>query len=252
LTTIKNVFFYPRNMETWWFLVLEFAVALTLISMSKRQPFPGPSQRYGSILLIISFLLLIGETAPRPTGIQVHLFILLTYGSLGLIRGVPNMLVSREEVIVAPLAGILFSVSATALMAEQWDNLSVFEEYAAFATIVVIGGCQTWLVFRGLLIGRLPLAWSKAGMVALERGQISGTHGALECFEKAWDLEEEHLNPMAWIALQRINSFIGNEDEAEHWSKRLSESGGEDAVAKEWVAAIELALNSLQPKSEEE
>lgn len=162
------------------------------------------------------------------------------------------MLVSREEVIVAPLAGILFSVSATAIMAEQWDSLSVFEEYAAFATIVVIGGCQTWLVFRGLLIGRLPLAWSKAGLVALERGQVSGAHGALECFEKAWDLEEEHLNPMAWIALQKINSFIGNDAEAEHWSKRLSEAGGEDAVAKEWVSAIEFALNSQQPKSEEE
>ena len=229
---------YPANMETWWFLILEFAVALTLISMSKRQPFPGPSQRYGYILLTISFLLLIGETAPRPTGIQVHLFILLAYGSLGLIRGVHNMLVTREEVIVAPMAGILFSVSATAIMAEQWGSLSVFEEYAAFATIVVIGGCQTWLVFRGLLIGRLPLAWSKAGLVALERGHISGAHGALECFEKAWDLEEEHLNPMAWIALLRINSFIGNEIEAEHWSKRLSESGGEDAVAKEWISAI--------------
>ena len=239
-------------METWWFLILEFAVALTLISMSKRQPFPGPSQRYGYILLTISFLLLIGETAPRPTGIQVHLFILLAYGSLGLIRGVHNMLVTREEVIVAPLAGILFSVSATAIMAEQWGSLSVFEEYAAFATIVVIGGCQTWLVFRGLLIGRLPLAWSKAGLVALERGHISGAHGALECFEKAWDLEEEHLNPMAWIALLRINSFIGNEIEAEHWSKRLSESGGEDAVAKEWISAIESALNSQQPMSEEE
>ena len=239
-------------METWWFLILEFAVALTLISMSKRQPFPGPSQRYGYILLTISFLLLIGETAPRPTGIQVHLFILLTYGSLGLIRGVHNMLVTREEVIVAPLAGILFSVSATAIMAEQWGSLSVFEEYAAFATIVVIGGCQTWLVFRGLLIGRLPLAWSKAGLVALERGHISGAHGALECFEKAWDLEEEHLNPMAWIALLRINSFIGNEIEAEHWSKRLSESGGEDAVAKEWISAIESALNSQQPMPEEE
>lgn len=243
---------HPVNMETWWFLVLEFAVALTLISMSKRQPFPGPSQRYGYVLLIISFLLLIGETAPRPTGIQVHLFILLTYGSLGLIRGVHNMLVSREEVIVAPLAGILFSVSATAIMAEQWDSLTVFEEYAAFATIVVIGGCQTWLVFRGLLIGRLPLAWSKAGLVALERGQVSGSHGALECFEKAWDLEEEHLNPMAWIALQRIHSFIGNDIEAEHWGKRLSESGGEDAVAKEWISAIESALNSQQPVSEEE
>ena len=239
-------------METWWFLILEFAVALTLISMSKRQPFPGPSQRYGYILLTISFLLLIGETAPRPTGIQVHLFILLAYGSLGLIRGVHNMLVTREEVIVAPLAGILFSVSATAIMAEQWGSLSVFEEYAAFATIVVIGGGQTWLVFRGLLIGRLPLAWSKAGLVALERGHISGAHGALECFEKAWDLEEEHLNPMAWIALLRINSFIGNEIEAEHWSKRLSESGGEDAVAKEWISAIESALDSQQPMPEEE
>jgi hypothetical protein len=234
-------------METWWFLILEFAVALTLITMSKRQPFPGPSQRYGMILLIISFLLLIGETAPRPTGIQVHLFILLFYGSIGLFRGVHNMLVSREEVIVAPMAGILFSVSATAMMAEQWAELSVFEEYAAFATIVIIGGCQTWLVFRGLLIGRLPLAWSKAGLVALERGQISGAHGALECFEKAWDLEEEHLNPMAWIALEKINSFIGNDQEAEHWSKRLSESGGEEAVAKEWVEAIDSALNSQQP-----
>lgn len=159
------------------------------------------------------------------------------------------MLVSREEVIVAPMAGILFSVSATAMMAEQWADLSVFEEYAAFATIVIIGGCQTWLVFRGLLIGRLPLAWSKAGLVALERGQISGSHGALECFEKAWDLEEEHLNPMAWIALERINSFIGNEQEAEHWNKRLSESGGEDAVAKEWIEAIESALKSQQPST---
>ena len=162
------------------------------------------------------------------------------------------MLVTREEVIVAPFAGILFSVSATAIMADQWESLTVFEEYAAFATIVVIGGCQTWLVFRGLLIGRLPLAWSKAGLVALERGQVSGQHGALECFEKSWDLEEEHLNPMAWLALERIHTFIGNDAEASHWSKRLAESGGEEAVAKEWIDAIETALGRLRPSNEEE
>lgn len=162
------------------------------------------------------------------------------------------MLVTREEVIVAPFAGILFSVSATAIMADQWESLSSFEEYAAFATIVVIGGCQTWLVFRGLLIGRLPLAWSKAGLVALERGQVSGPHGALECFEKSWDLEEEHLNPMAWLALERIHTFLGNEAEASHWGKRLAESGGEEAVAKEWIEAIETALGRLRPSSEEE
>lgn len=239
-------------MENWWFLLLEFAIALTLILMSSRQPFPGPSKRYGSVLLIIALLLLIGETGPRPTSVQVHLYVLLAYGSIGLVRGVQNMLVTREEVIVAPFAGILFSVSATAIMADQWESLTSFEEYAAFATIVVIGGCQTWLVFRGLLIGRLPLAWSKAGLVALERGQVSGPHGALECFEKSWDLEEEHLNPMAWLALERIHTFIGNDAEASHWGKRLAESGGEEAVAKEWIEAIETALGRLRPSNEEE
>ena len=239
-------------MENWWFLLLEFAIALTLILMSSRQPFPGPSKRYGSVLLIIALLLLIGETGPRPTSVEVHLYVLLAYGSLGLVRGVHNMLVTREEVIVAPFAGILFSVSATAIMADQWESLTSFEEYAAFATIVVIGGCQTWLVFRGLLIGRLPLAWSKAGLVALERGQVSGPHGALECFEKSWDLEEEHLNPMAWLALERIHTFIGNDAEASHWGRRLAESGGEEAVAKEWIEAIESALDRLRPSSEEE
>ncbi|MAH90604.1 MAG: hypothetical protein L7S49_03740 [Candidatus Poseidoniaceae archaeon] len=238
-------------METWWFLALEFAVAITLIVMSKRQPFPGPSKRYGNILLVIALLFLIGETSPRETDVQAHLFFLLIYGSLGLVRGVQNMLVNRDEVIVAPFAGFLFSISATAMMAEQWGSLSVVEEYAAFGTIVLLGGGQTWLVFRGLLIGRLPLAWSKAGLVALQRGQISGEHGAIECFEKSWDLEEEHLNPMAWTALEKIQTFLGNESESEHWKKRLAESGGQDAVAKEWLEAIDSALNKINPKEEE-
>ncbi len=234
-------------METWWFLVLEFALSLSLILMSKRQPFPGPSRRYGLVLLTFAALFLLGESGPRPTEVQVHLLFLLIYGSLGLLRGVQNMLVSRDEVIVAPFAGIMFCVAATAMMANQWESLTVAEEYAAFATIVALGGGQTWLVFRGLLIGRLPMAWSKAGIVALEKGQISGDHGAIQCFERAWDLEEEHINPMAWSALNRIHNFVGNEQEAEHWGKRLAESGGQEAVAKEWIMAIDDALSRLNP-----
>ena len=72
------------------------------------------------------------------------------------------MLVTRDEVVVAPFAGIMFCVAATALISGQWGDLTKFEEYAGFATIVALGGGQTWLVFRGLLIGRLPLAWSKS------------------------------------------------------------------------------------------
>ena len=239
-------------METWWFLILETVLALALVLMSRNQPFPGPSRRYGYVLLTFAFLFAIGETSPRETTVEVHLYFLLVFGSLGLIRGVHNMLVTRDEVIVAPFAGIMFCVAATALISEQWGDLTKFEEYAGFATIVALGGGQTWLVFRGLLIGRLPLAWSKAGLVALERGQIAGPHGAISCFEKSWDLEEEHLNPMAWVALEKIHRFLENEEESSHWSKRLAESGGQEAVADEWIGAIDAALSRLdfQPNQE--
>ena len=43
-----------------------------------------------------------------------------------------------------------------------------------------------------------------------------------------------------------------NSEESEHWGKRLAESGGEDAVAKEWIEAIENALSKLSPDLEEE
>jgi hypothetical protein len=43
-----------------------------------------------------------------------------------------------------------------------------------------------------------------------------------------------------------------NSEESEHWAKRLAESGGEDAVAKEWIEAIENALSKLSPDLEEE
>jgi len=64
-------------------------------------------------------------------------------------------------------------------------------------------------------------------------------------------LEEEHLNPMAWVALERIEQFLGNATESNHWSKRLAESGGEGAVAKEWIEAIESAISRLDTAEEE-
>jgi len=63
-------------------------------------------------------------------------------------------------------------------------------------------------------------------------------------------LDEEHLNPMAWIALERIYKYLGNEEKHTYWSDRLSESGGEEAVAKEWILAIEESLSDLKPMAE--
>ena len=71
------------------------------------------------------------------------------------------------------------------------------ERWAGFLLLVLLGEGQTWMVFRGLLIGRLPLAWSQAGMVALQRRRSAAERS---CFENGWDADEEHLNPMACVA----------------------------------------------------
>ena len=92
-------------------------------------------------------------------------------------------------------------------------------------------------------------------MVALHRGQLLGSHGAVECFEKAWDGDEEHLNPMAYSALYKINLFLDNQQQANHWRELFLEVGGEKSVASEWLVAIDeclYAMGGLPPSYAEE
>ncbi len=130
-------------------------------------------------------------------------------------------------------------------MVLTWPGLNQLEQWAGFLALVVLGGGQTWMVFRGLLIGRLPLAWSQAGMVALQRGQLEGPQGAITCFEKGWDADEEHLNPMAYIALASIHRFNGNATEADKWQDSFEDAGGQPSVASEWILALNEALRAL-------
>jgi hypothetical protein len=134
-------------------------------------------------------------------------------------------------------------------MVSTWDDLSTVEQWAGFLTIVVLGGGETWLIFRGLLIGKLPRAWSQAGMVALMQGRLTGHNGAIECFEKGWDADEEHLNPMAYVALHRIHTFLGQDEEAQNWKTYLDREGGESAVAREYIQAIHDALTDLDSQA---
>ena len=242
--------FFEESSTRWLLILFEFIIATILIMGSKSQPFPNPSRRLGSVLLLVATLFLIGQSAPRPASVNGHMAFLSIIGALGLIFGVHHMLNTRREVLVAPMSGFLFCVGVGGLMIQTWSSLTTIEQWSGFLALVVLSGGQVWLVFRGLLIGRLPLAWSQAGMVALSRGQISGEHGAISCFEKAWDVDEEHLNPMAYVALHRIHEFLGDKEEAEKWFENLIDSGGEDAVAPEWIEAIENSLANINDRTE--
>lgn len=229
----------------WLLLGFELGISIILILGSKSQPFPTPARRFGLFILMVSSLLLLGQSAPNPTSLEAHLAILSVFGAFGLVSGINLMLRTRREVLVAPMSGFMFCVGVTGLITQTWDELNKFEHWAGFLALVVLAGGQTWLVFRGLLIGRLPLAWSQAGMVALHKGQLRGPHGAIECFEKAWDAEEEHLNPMAYSALSKIFQALGESEVAAHWNELFLESGGNDSVANEWLTAIDDCLNNM-------
>jgi len=229
----------------WLLLGFELVIAIILILGSKSQPFPTPARRFGWFILMVSGLLLLGQSAPNPTTLEGHLAILSVFGAFGLVSGINLMLRTRREVLVAPMSGFMFCVGVAGLITQTWDDLNKFEHWAGFLALVVLAGGQTWLVFRGLLIGRLPLAWSQAGMVALHRGQLRGPHGAIECFEKAWDAEEEHLNPMAYSALSKIFQALEEAEKATHWNELFLESGGNESVAIEWLDAIDDCLSNM-------
>ena len=246
---LADTMILPESTIVWILLLFDAVVGFVLIFGSRSQPFPTPARRFGTFILIITGLLLMGQSAENPTSLQAHLGIISVIGAFGLVTGIHHMLNTRREVLIAPMAGFLFSVGVAGLITQTWEDLTEFEHWAGFLALVVLGGGQTWLVFRGLLIGRLPLAWSQAGMVALHRGQLHGTHGALECFEKAWDGDEEHLNPMAYSALFKINQFLQNDDSAAHWHELFIESGGSNAVAEEWLDAIDACLTKIGKSS---
>jgi hypothetical protein len=194
-------------------------------------------------MLLVTVFFVVANQAPHPPSLFFILIAMTATGGIGVVIGVRHLAITHKDVIVAPFAGALMGVGATGLLVVEWSNFTtVFEQVTSFLLICLLGVLEVYLVFRGLLIGKLSRSWSQAGLRQLQRGLIEGEKGALSCFEKAWDIENEHLNPMAYIALQRIHTHLENTAEAAKWAERLQEFGGESAVAEEWVGAIESAL----------
>ena len=231
---------------------LACVLGLILMGMSRNQPFPEVSRRFGIILLMLGFLGLLSESAPRPTTDRVWLITYTGLGGLGVVIGMRHMTYTRMDVLIAPASGFLLCIGVIGLLWNEWGVLSEFEQIAAFLLASFLCMAEVYLVFRGLLIGKLPQSWSQAGLRSLQRGILDGPNGAIFCFERAWDVEKEHLNPMAYLALQRIFYARGDLVNADEWALKLAENGGKNAVDEAWIKAIDDSLKGLGMDFEQE
>ena len=228
-------------MSTWPILLLEVGLALTVLYLSKKQPFPRTKSSTWMGFIVCRFVVHSWRNSTKASEhTRFHYAVLLILGAIGLVKGINNMLIIRQEVLVAPICGILFCVGAVGFMSEEWQNMTSFEQIFSFLTVVVLAGGEVWLVFRGLLIGRLPLAWSQAGLVALRRGVISGEHGAIWCFERAWDLTRNtstQWHGLLWkestsISEMKTNTHIGLRDYLNLVAKEPSQKSGFQPLKK--------------------
>ena len=230
-------------MMGWIFLFL--GIGGSCFWLSWHQPFPEISRRYAYLVLMAGSVLIISEQAPRETSETVPMYFALGLGVLGTLKGSWDMTRTMRDVIVAPFAGGMLCAGSAALLVGWWDEGGTYEHISSFILVSVLILMEIYLVFRGLIIGVPGLSWSKAGLRQIQRGLLDGPSGAISCFERSWDADEEWLGAMSHAALIRIYIHLGQEESANNSEKYLEEFGGWEVVDSAWIEAIDSALNSI-------
>ncbi|MBR18795.1 MAG: hypothetical protein CMA64_01385 [Euryarchaeota archaeon] len=230
-------------MMGWIFLFL--GIGGSCFWLSWHQPFPEISRRYAYLVLMAGSVLIISEQAPRETSETVPMYFALGLGVLGTLKGSWDMTRTMRDVIVAPFAGGMLCAGSAALLVGWWDEGGTYEHISSFILVSVLILMEIYLVFRGLIIGVPGLSWSKAGLRQIQRGLLDGPSGAISCFERSWDADEEWLGAMSHAALIRIYIHLEQEESANNSEKYLEEFGGWEVVDSAWIEAIDSALNSI-------
>ena len=228
-------------------------IGLILIYLSKDQPFPEISRFHGIILLCLAGFVFISTSSPRAFDEQrITATIITIISGIQLIIGTWHMVSTQRDVIVGPLTGILLCMGAVFLFADDWALASKNEQNLAFITISFLLLLESYLFFKGMIIGIPAKMWSLAGLRNIERGLLKGERGAIGCFEKAWDMEEEYINAMSYSALEKIYSHLKNKELQSEYHEKLLRLGGINSVDPAWIDAIESALNELESHLSEE
>ena len=225
--------------------ILVSLIGAILIYLSRDQPFPEVSRNQGALLLGLSLMLLLSSASPRQFDRErVSATIVTIMGGVQMMYGAWNMS-SHRDVIVGPMSGILLCAGAMALFADDWNASSKGEQAVAFITLSLLLLLETYIFFKGMIVGTSAKSWSAAGLRQTQRGLLMGNRGAIGCFERAWDMEESYINAMSHHALNKIYSHLGEKESSIKHHEKLERLGGKESVDDAWSEALDDALNQL-------
>ena len=94
--------------EMIFWLVLFLGLGIFSIYLSRLQPFPERGTRFGWSVLISGLILWISSTSPQGSGQDLPASISVFLGGIFVMTGIRDMSMNKTDVIVAPLAGVLF------------------------------------------------------------------------------------------------------------------------------------------------
>ena len=235
-----------------YWIVLFFALGAVSLYYARIQPFPEFGNRFGWSSIAFGLVFLISRNAPRDTAILAPTVTAAIFGGLAVIYGVRHMVVTQQDVLVAPFGGVLLCVGTVSLMADSWNEMNSTDHLISFVTASVVVMLEIYLAFRGLVVGVQGITWSKSGLRQVSRGLLQGPRGAISHFERSWDMDDQWLNAMSHAALALIHKHLGDEAAEKEHIQELQAIGGWDAVDKNWIETIEGELNKLQASREME
>ena len=222
-----------------------FLVGGVILYYSRYQPFPEIGRRYSFLVVFFSIIFAIANTAPRETLEEFPALISVIIGGFGVIFGVRHMVITKQDVILAPFGGIFLCVGAIDLFTVDWVDSTMNEQIFSFIIASVIVILEIYLAFRGLVVGVPGISWSKSGLRQIKRGLIYGENGAIEHFKKSWDMNDPWLNTMSHAALLLIYEKIGDEKKSAEHLLELEKEGGWEALDESWTEVIKNSLNEI-------
>ncbi len=215
--------------------------------LSRLQPFPEKGNRFAMVLFAGALILWMSSTSPGGVGSDLPAAISVFLGGVFVVSGIRDMSLMKTDVIVAPLAGILFCVGGISLLSSRWEVATQTEQVGSFLLASTMVTVEMYLAFRGLVIGVPGIAWSKSGLRQIHRGLILGPNGAIAHFERSWDVEDQWINSMSFAALVLIHRHLGNLDDEAKNLVELEKLGGWESVDSSWIKAVEDGLSASVP-----